>query len=219
MSKGPGGIDVWRPVDLTAQYPPYTSESAALSDRGERQRGAAGAYSFIDEVKQRAADDGVNYEQPAPKSILQDWVLQLGLRHQGVLVSAIRGCDSATKDDPAKALIRAYRAEILVCHCGDVRLASSFIEGVDARTLRARMTAFLSSFDHYPIHFVLHLLHAAQIVGYKKKHGTSTHDKSPEDWADFYQRLCRKMHVNAEAEWQLDKRLDADEQTFARNAA
>jgi hypothetical protein len=43
------------------------------------------------------------------KSILQDWVQSLGLRQQGVILTAIRGCDTAPKLDTAKALTRSLR--------------------------------------------------------------------------------------------------------------
>ncbi len=32
-------------------------------------------------------------------SIVQPWAAKLGLRHQGVLVSAVRGCDSISRED------------------------------------------------------------------------------------------------------------------------
>jgi hypothetical protein len=34
-----------------------------------------------------------------PTGILQEWVARLGLRHQGVLVTAIRGCATMPKED------------------------------------------------------------------------------------------------------------------------
>ena len=38
------------------------------------------------------------------KSVLQDWVMQLGLRHQGVLISSVRGTGSGS--DARAALTR-----------------------------------------------------------------------------------------------------------------
>ncbi len=143
------------------------------------------------------------------KSILQNWVMELGLRHQGCLISAIRGCDSVPKDDAAKALIRCLRYEILNPHCGDAGKAASFIEKVPRDVLKARMTAVTKNFDHYPVHFILHLMHAAQIIG----HCQMTPIAMP--WANFYRTMCKKMHVNVETCEQMSARLNADEETFA----
>jgi hypothetical protein len=143
------------------------------------------------------------------KSVLQDWVMELGLRHQGVMLCAVRGCDTAPKDDPSKMLTRCLRYAVLNCHCGDAAKAVSFIELVSKEELRARMIAFLKNCDHYPQHYVSHLMHAAEVVGYKRP---------SEAWLWFYQKLCKGLHVSPETEPQLDARLTADETTFGKLA-
>lgn len=143
------------------------------------------------------------------KSVLQDWLMQLGLRHQGCVINAMRGCDTAPKDDPSKLLTRCLRYEVLHCHNGDPAKAVSYIEKVDDDTLKQRMVAFLKNCDHYPQHYVAHLLHAAQIVGYKKP-------SAP--WLWFYKKLVNGLHLNPESEEQLDERLNANEDTFGANA-
>lgn len=140
-------------------------------------------------------------------SVLQSWVMHLGLRHQGVLLTAIRGCDISPKEDISKSLIRCYRYEILKCHCGDAAKSASFIEFVSENELDRRMIRFLKNCDHYPMHYVLHLMHATEIVGYKKP---------SVDWLWFYRKLCKILHVNPEGEEQLDKRLNATEEQFAQ---
>ncbi len=145
-------------------------------------------------------------------SILQDWVMELGLRHQGVLVSAIRGCDGVPKDDDSKGLIRALRCEILNAHCGDPVKAASFIEKVSQNELARRMTAVTANFDHYPVHFIQHLMAAAEIIGYYDGYCQGNGLM----WLSFYELLCKKLHVNPETKEQCDKRLDADEKTFAK---
>lgn len=146
-----------------------------------------------------------------PGSVLQDWVFKLGLRHQGVLLTAVRGPDTSPKEDAAKALVRVYRSYILNCHCGDPAKAKSFIEAVDAKELWARMNDFTKSFDHYPIHYVMHLIHASEIVAYKHPDPAAN-----AAWAVFYSTMCRKLHLNPETVDQLDQRLNADEITFAK---
>jgi 3'-phosphoadenosine 5'-phosphosulfate sulfotransferase (PAPS reductase)/FAD synthetase len=126
----------------------------------------------------------------------------------------VRGCDTAPKLDASKALVRCYRAAILRAHCGDPKKAATFIEAVDSEELYRRMDAFRKDCDHYPLHYVTHLLHAAQIVGYK----------GPKDdpvvlamtWGRFYARMCKSLHVNVETEVEMDMRLNAGEEAFAR---
>jgi hypothetical protein len=149
-------------------------------------------------------------------SIVQDWAANLGLRHQGVLVSAVRGCDSVPREDPMKQLTRFYRTCLLKAHCGDARKAASFMLHVDhASEFDAIAKPVLKSLDHYPIHYLLHFMHAVQIMGYKMP----AENLARYWWQGFYNDLCRKLHVNPETEQQLDERLDADEATFARAQA
>lgn len=144
------------------------------------------------------------------KSILQDWVSELGLRHQGVLLTVIRGCDTAPKDDPSKLLTRCIRAVLLNAHCGDARKAATFIQAVSTEELVDRFTAFRKNLDHYPHHYVMHVVHAIEIIGYKhpdpRIQGT---------WRAFYVRLAEGLHLRFETEEELDERLNADELTFA----
>lgn len=142
-------------------------------------------------------------------SILQDWVMELGLRHQGVLLTAVRGCDTVSKNDPVKLISRCVRYEILRCHCGDAAKSVSFIEQVDDDELGRRMKAVLKDFDHYPQHYLQHLMHAAEIIGYKKPDSR---------WLWFYEKWCNCLHVNPEGEDQLDARLNADEVAFGKLA-
>jgi hypothetical protein len=102
------------------------------------------------------------------KSVLQDWVLDLpGLRHQGVLLGAVRGCDTIPKHGAAKTLSRYLRAAFLNAHCGDPRKAVSFIEVCPSEEhMLMTMSKFFDEYDNLPLHYVMHLTHAIQIVGY-----------------------------------------------------
>jgi hypothetical protein len=143
-------------------------------------------------------------------SIIQAWASNLGLRHQGVLVSAIRGCDSALREDASKYLVRAFRGILLIPHCKDLSKAASFMVPFDQTLWDASKTEFLKSIDHYPNHWLLHFAHAAEVTGYK-------HPDAPVRAAflALYLRLVKKFHMNPESEQQLDDRLNPDEETFA----
>lgn len=146
------------------------------------------------------------------KSILQDWVNELGLRHQGVLVSAVRGCDTVARDDPIKLLCRVLRAVMLNAHCGDVKKSKSYIEMPEEHEIQRRMDLVIKDHDALPHHYLMHLVHAACIIGYK--HPSPYHKMY---WRYFYEKMVHKMHFNIETEEQLDRRLNADEETFKAN--
>jgi hypothetical protein len=136
-------------------------------------------------------------------SILHGWVTDLPLRHQGVLLAAVRGCDGQPKENSAKPLVRALRHAFM--HCADARevdqpssfMASSFSE--------ADLTGFLRNWDQYPMHFIQHLMHACQVIGYK-------HPSTDKGYIFrvAYQRIVRKLHLYPESEANMDVRLMED---------
>lgn len=142
-------------------------------------------------------------------SVLQQWVCDLGLRHQGVLLAAVRGCDTAPRNDASKNLVRCFRAEIMIPFCGDPKKSASFIESVEQNELLNRMKLFIKDHDHYPNHYVGHLTLAAEIVGYKKRENTGL-------WLWFYGQMCKCMHVTPETEAEMDARLGATEEEFGK---
>ena len=143
-------------------------------------------------------------------SILQPWVETLGLRHQGVLMACVRGCDSVPKDDATKLLARCLRATILTSF--DTK-PSSFIDYVTDAELSRRMLAVLKNHDHYPVHYLLHLTHGSEIIGYKHPD-----QKVRWPWHDFYMKMVHCFHLNPETETALDERLGAAEDKFAAQA-
>jgi hypothetical protein len=123
-------------------------------------------------------------------------------------MSCIRGCDAVEKDDPSKLLVRCLRGVIL--NSFDPK-PTSFIENVDDDELYRRMTDVLKNHDHYPVHYILHLLHGAEIVGFKHP-DTDTRDR----WWWFYRNLVKCFHLTPEIEVDLDARLSACEEKFAQ---
>jgi hypothetical protein len=140
-------------------------------------------------------------------SIVKDWVAQLGLRHQGVIVSAVRGPDGILRDDPIKTLVRIYRGQTLNAFCGDVRDATSYMQPFDHQVFEEVAREVLRSIDHYNLHFFMHFTHAVEIMGYYAP-------TYRQNWEWLYRSTCRKLHINPETREQLDARLGADEVTF-----
>jgi len=144
------------------------------------------------------------------KSILQDWVLNLpGLRHQGVLLTAVRGCDTSPKEDSSKAITRCMRETMLNCFVGDSSKSVCFIEKVSDDELQLRMKNYLHSLDNYPCHYLMHSIHAAEIIGYFHP---DSHTASR--WSTFYRNACHKLHLYPERLDQLNARLLKDEAVF-----
>lgn len=146
------------------------------------------------------------------QSILQDWVTELGLRHQGVLMSAMRGCDLAPRHDPSKIAQRILRGAVLIPHAGRFANPASYITFErDELKWWAMISPFLESWDHYPNHYVVHFIHAAEIIGY---YGPADYPVYAPRWEKVYLNACHKLHLNPESREQLDDRLNADEEKF-----
>ena len=109
---------------------------------------------------------------------------------------SLRGCDTARKDDPSKFITRGLRSMLL----NNADPTNTFIvEGVPDQKY---VKTFLWDMDSYPLHYVTHTLHAAEITGYK--HPNKDFRKW---WTSFYQDLVKGLHLNPETEAQLDIRL------------
>lgn len=87
------------------------------------------------------------------------------------------------------------------------------------------VSAYLREVDAIPHHFQLHFMHAAEIVGYKRKAldaaGEAVYAGHEADicdwWLRLYNRLVNDMHLHPETEAELDWRLgDSREQWLER---
>lgn len=138
-------------------------------------------------------------------SVMRTWTHTLPRRHQGVLVTAIRGCDGAPKDDASKVLSCMIRRAIL--NPADPRETTKErgFFGMSHARLKRDLLDFLHSLDQYPLHYVMHLCHASEVIGYKH----------PEEcYRQFfsltYAMMVYKFHLRAESESEMDTRLTLD---------
>jgi len=115
---------------------------------------------------------------------------------QSVLMSAMRGCDTARKDDNSKHITRAIRPIL----CNNADPSNTFMGTMIP--LSKPTEQFLWDLDSYPMHFVAHTMHAAEIIGYKYPE-----DKVRKWWRKFYEDMVKALHLNPETETQLDVRL------------
>lgn len=134
------------------------------------------------------------------QSVLQDWVMQMPLRFQGVLIASVRGCDGADKNDRSKPVLRALRRTFL----NPADEAECYLDGafMSVEFTDDQRAAFLSDVDCYPVHFILHIMHACEVVGYKHPN-----DVIGRRFLLLYRALVKKFHLVAEGEDDLDNRL------------
>jgi len=145
----------------------------------------------------------------ATMNVMQSWVEDLTLMQQSVLITAVRGPDTLPKYHVAKYLLRWYRRCVLLsaferCVLSDPhdQRGGSFTGPIGSKSLDQTASEYLRAVDEIPLHFHMHLLHAAEIVGYK--HPDADIRKW---WHEFYVAAVRDLHFHHESEQELDFRL------------
>lgn len=143
--------------------------------------------------------------------VFQDWLFDLTMQQQSVLVLGCRGPDGIAKFHPTKEIVARYRATVLKAAylgrpmCvdeGDDTTFMTLLQFSDDDHWNAMCRQFFNHVDSLPHHYYLHLAHGAQIAGYKHPMETFRHR-----WGEFYLRCCHDMHMMAETEAQMDERL------------
>lgn len=147
------------------------------------------------------------------RPVQQDWVCDLTFMQQSVLFCAMRGPDGIRKEHPVKVLCRWLRRSVLISAFERKPLLDPYEEGGGSFTGKFRATpecatfdevreVYLKSVDELPHHFHLHMMHAAEIIGYKH----------PDTvvrlwWNTFYRMIVNDAHLYPEMEIQMDRRL------------
>jgi hypothetical protein len=143
-------------------------------------------------------------------SVQPRWMLDLPLQQQSVLLLACRGPDGVRKFHPCKPVVLAYRATCFLAAYFGRPLA--FGEGADTfmsldrfaadNLWRADVKSYFDTVDEIPHHYHLHLIHGAEILGYKHPD-----ERFRSRWNAFYIRACDDAHMNVETEEEMDSRL------------
>lgn len=143
------------------------------------------------------------------RSVLQDWVMELPLRLQGTLLTAVRGCD----DEP-KSWIRTG-----VAYSPGRRLTAfirwCFMNPADPREVDFQEGSFFmstppdpfnpSDFGHLPQHWYSHVMHSLEIVG-----ECHPNDYARETAQTMYLNMVHSLHLNPETRGQMMTRLTED---------
>lgn len=134
---------------------------------------------------------------------LKKWVCDLPWMQQEVLFSAIRNCDSIASEGPHKTLVRGIRATCIKTAKpkGSFNARRSTIDEICIAAYD-----FVDNYiDHIPIHFVTHVMHAAEVIGY-----THPDREIAYGWLKIYLSIVMAAHLNPETKEQFLERLQDD---------
>ena len=70
---------------------------------------------------------------------------------------------------------------------------------------------FVDSRDELPLHYVLHFIHAIEIIGYKHPD-----DRISNYWGRLYRRLVACFHMSHESAQSMDKRLGDNKEDWQK---
>jgi hypothetical protein len=155
-------------------------------------------------------------------SVLQDWVMELPLREQGTLLTAVRGCDLEPKEweQPETSLGFAavpFGPERVVDSPGR-RLTAwirwCFMNPADPREVDVPGAFFQShppapfhpsAFGHLPLHWYTHAMHSLEVVAYRHPDLAVRLNAYA-----LYERMVRGLHCSPEARERMIERLSED---------
>lgn len=132
------------------------------------------------------------------KSVVQEWLSQenITFKQQTVVLNSLRGCDGQSKYDLSKKFARKLRSVILY---NAAAANTSFMrEDMTLEDVRE----FAGDCDKYPVHYVMHVCHAVEIIGFKHP------EKEIREWfKEAYLIIVDSLHLKPENEDECDYRL------------
>lgn len=150
--------------------------------------------------------------------------MELPLREQGTLLTAVRGCDLEPKqwtamgfsDSPGRRLTAFIRYCFMVpADVREVDIPGAFFQSAPPVDFKP------SEFGHLPLHWYTHVMHALEIITYRHPSGQGVHPGSPQaemQLADtpavrawgLYSKMVHGLHLNTESHQQMVERLSED---------
>ena len=141
-------------------------------------------------------------------SVLQDWVMELPLREQGTLLTAVRGCDDEPKqwtatgfaDSPGRRLTAFIRWCFM--NPADVRevdIPGAFFQSKPPSPFKP------SEFGHLPQHWYAHAMHSLEVVAYRHPEATIRGVAY-----DLYRAMVHNLHLRVEDKGAMIDRLSED---------
>jgi hypothetical protein len=144
-------------------------------------------------------DAVVTFTMP-DSGVLQPWMLGITLKMQTVLLAALRGPD---RNNP---LVKRYTKFIRAVTIRNADRTTDFMLGEVTNFLprieSVSFKNFLKGLEAQPMHFVMHLIHALEIIAYK-------HPTLPiaSEALNHYGAICEALHLIVEPLEMLDTRL------------
>lgn len=145
-------------------------------------------------------------------SVLQPWVEDLSFMQQSVLITSIRGCDGLAKYHVSKFLLRWLRRCVLYSAFAKRALTDPYEDDKGNFTgkipkdkfsdIEALFKAYLDNVDDVAHHFHMHIVHAAEIIGYMHPDPIIRGQ-----WLAFYHDCCKDLHMNPETVEHMRTRL------------
>lgn len=141
-------------------------------------------------------------------SVLQLWVMNLPLREQGTLLTAVRGCDDEPKlwtssgiaDSPGRRLTAFIRWCFMnPADIREVDIPGAFFQSVPPDPFKP------SEFGHLPQHWYSHAMHALEVIAYRHP------ELQVSDLAlRMYLGMVKNLHLTPESVEEFERRLSED---------
>jgi hypothetical protein len=137
------------------------------------------------------------------EGVLHPWVNELTFQMQALLLTGMRGPDGSEKHNSAKAIVRYLRGAVIkpAGHWSGQN-NNDFMWG-EMDLFSEYVRSFWEDHDEYPHHFIMHLIHCAEVLGYKHPSAIVR-----TKWIWFYRCACGSFHMSAETEQEMDSRLN-----------
>jgi hypothetical protein len=137
------------------------------------------------------------------ESVVKEWISELPFTQQALLMLSLRGPDGVEKYSGAKFILYFIRDVILkAAYPYDGKFEKGGFMRSDYENFSTVADAFFDDLDAYPMHFLMHFIHAAEVIGYHHPD-----DKIRNHWFNFYCFACECLHMKPENQYELNQRL------------
>jgi hypothetical protein len=131
-------------------------------------------------------------------SVLQDWVMDLPLKMQSVLLTSTRGPDNF-RYESVKVVNRWIRSHLF----HDADPSNPFILKAGDPHPLSLLDTLEHDLEYVTVHYFGHLIHALQIIGYRHPN-----DPTRSMALGLYSELCQRiLHLPAESRTAMEARL------------
>lgn len=141
-------------------------------------------------------------------SVLQEWVMELPLREQGTLLTAVRGCDDEPKMWTARGIAespgRRLTAFIRWCFMNpadirEVDIPGAFFQSEPPEPFKP------SEFGHLPLHWYTHVMHALEVISHRHPNANVRAMV-----IGLYREMVWSLHLEPESSDRMIERLSED---------